>query len=86
LLLEKAVKRHSVPEQVLTDHGSQFKEQWKDWCREHGIEAQFAHPSYPQDKGKVERCIQNLNREFFQSTAEVSWVAQGSNMRVQRLV
>jgi len=28
----------------------------------HGIEPHFAHPSYPQDKGKVERCIQNLNR------------------------
>ena len=26
-----------------------------------------AHPSYLQDKGKVERCIQNLNREFINS-------------------
>jgi hypothetical protein len=24
----------------------------------------FAHPSYPQDKGKVEQCIQNLSGEF----------------------
>jgi transposase len=32
--------------------------------RQLGAKAQFAHPSYPQDKGKVERCIQNLNREF----------------------
>lgn len=53
-----------LPKAVLSDHGSQFKEQWKDWCRQHGVEAMFAHPSYPQDKGKVERCIQNLNREF----------------------
>jgi IS30 family transposase len=52
------------PKAILSDHGSQFKEQWKDWCSAHGIEAHFAHPSYPQDKGKVERCIQNLNREF----------------------
>jgi transposase InsO family protein len=57
-------KQKRLPKAILSDHGSQFKEQWKDWCREHVIEAQFAHPSYPQDKGKVERCIQNLNREF----------------------
>ncbi len=57
-------RQKRFPKAILSDHGSQFKEQWKDWCREHDIEAQFAHPSYPQDKGKVERCIQNLNREF----------------------
>ena len=28
------------------------------------IDAHFALPSYSQDKGKVERCVQNLNREF----------------------
>ena len=52
------------PKAILCDHGPQFKEQWRDWCSVHGVEAHFAHPSYPQDKGKVERCIQNLNREF----------------------
>jgi IS30 family transposase len=53
-----------LPKAILSDHGSQFKEQWKRWCSTHSVEAFFAHPSYPQDKGKVERCIQNLNREF----------------------
>ncbi len=57
-------KQRRLPKAILSDHGSQFKEQWKNWCSEHHIDAQFAHPSYPQDKGKVERCIQNLNREF----------------------
>ena len=28
------------------------------------IDAHFALPSYSQDKRKVERCVQNLNREF----------------------
>jgi len=60
-LLEKQ-RRH--PRAILSDHGPQFKEKWKRWCRQPGVEAHFAHPSYPQDKGKVERCIQNLNREF----------------------
>jgi IS30 family transposase len=53
-VLEKQKRR---PKAILSDHGSQFKEQWKNWCIQHGIEAHFAHPSYPQDKGKVERCI-----------------------------
>jgi IS30 family transposase len=57
-------RQRRLPKAILSDHGSQFKEQWKDWCSAHGIEAHFAHPSYPQDKGKVERCIQNLNLEF----------------------
>jgi transposase InsO family protein len=53
-----------LPKAILSDHGPQFKENWKMWCKQHGIEPHFAHPSYPQDKGKAERCIQNLNREF----------------------
>lgn len=57
-------KQNRLPKAILSDHGQQFKKKWKKWCRQHGIEPHFAHPSYPQDKGKVERCIQNLNREF----------------------
>ena len=52
------------PENILSDNGSQFKGQWERWCRDSGIKPLFAHPYYPQDKGKVERAIQNLNREF----------------------
>jgi transposase InsO family protein len=52
------------PRAVLSDHGPQFREGWRRWCVENGVEPLYAHPSYPQDKGKVERCIQNLNREF----------------------
>jgi IS30 family transposase len=57
-------KQEKLPKAILSDHGSQFKERWQAWCNGHHIEAHFAHPSYPQDKGKVERCVQNLNREF----------------------
>jgi transposase InsO family protein len=60
-LLERQKRK---PKQILSDHGKQFKEDWKRWCKGQGIEPLYAHPSYPQDKGKVERCIQNLNREF----------------------
>jgi len=57
-------KQKRLPNAILSDRGQQFKEKWKRGCRQHGIEPHFAHPSYPQDKGKIERCIQNLNREF----------------------
>jgi len=57
-------RQKRLPKVILSDHGSQFRENWKEWCKQHHIEPHFAHPSYPQDKGKVERCIQNLNREF----------------------
>ena len=52
------------PRNILSDNGSQFKEKWKRWCKSRGIKALFAHPHYPQDKGKVERAIRNLNQEF----------------------
>jgi transposase-like protein len=52
------------PRNVLTDSGSQFKLRWKKWCKLNGIKPMFAHPYYPQDKGKVERAIRNLAEEF----------------------
>lgn len=57
-------KLNIKPQKILSDHGAQFKEQWKNWCKEFGIETIFAHPYYPQDKGKVERTIRNLAEEF----------------------
>lgn len=52
------------PKKILTDNGGQFKEQWKLWCNEQNIEAIFAHPYYPQDKGKVERTNRNIAEEL----------------------
>lgn len=51
------------PKSILTDN-SPFKEEWDEWCKEHGIEPLHAHPYYPQDKGKVERAIRNVAEEF----------------------
>jgi transposase len=36
----------------------------KHGARIRGIEPLFAHPYYPQDKGKVERAIRNVAEEF----------------------
>ncbi|MGB7533537.1 MAG: integrase core domain-containing protein [Halobacteriota archaeon] len=60
-LLEKLPQK---PEKILTDNGPQFIEKWKRWCNENHIDPLFAHPYYPQDKGKVERAIRNVSEEF----------------------
>jgi transposase InsO family protein len=62
-LLKLLIKKHK-PKKILTDNGNQFKETWKELCNEYGLEAIFAHPYYPQDKGKVERSIRNVSEEF----------------------
>lgn len=61
-MLKPHVKGHG-PKNILTDN-KPFREGWDGWCRGNGIEPLHAHPYYPQDKGKVERAIRNLNEEF----------------------
>ncbi|MEW6034996.1 MAG: DDE-type integrase/transposase/recombinase [Candidatus Micrarchaeota archaeon] len=61
--LEKAFAMHGKPEKILSDNGGQFKDSWKEALLANVIEAVFAHPYYPRDKGKVERCIRNVNEE-----------------------
>jgi hypothetical protein len=51
------------PEKILTDNNP-FQKSWEDWCLSLEVKAIFAHPYYPQDKGKVERTIRNITEEF----------------------
>lgn len=63
--LTSALQKLNInPKNILADNGGQFREQWKKWCLENNIKPLFAHPYYPQDKGKVERTIRNLTEEF----------------------
>ena len=57
-------KLDNKPEKILVDNGGQFRDIWKSWCKESNIEAIFAHPYYPQDKGKVERTNRNIAEEL----------------------
>ena len=41
------------PKAILSDHGPQFKEQWKIWCSEHGVEAHFAHLLILKTRGRL---------------------------------
>ena len=56
------VQKHH-PKGILTDNNP-FQQSWKEWCEAQDVTAHFAHPYYPQDKGKVERTIRNVTEEF----------------------
>lgn len=57
-------KLPNKPKKLLTDNAKHFAKQWKNWCKANKIEPLFAHPYYPQDKGKVERAIRTISEEF----------------------
>jgi hypothetical protein len=61
-IIKPFIKKHK-PKNILTDN-KPFKKGWEAWCLEQGVKALFAHPYYPQDKGKVERAIRNISEEF----------------------
>lgn len=64
--LNSCIKNYTLPDSILSDNGSQFREQFTAWCTgsEREINAIHAPPYYPQCKGKVERCIRTLNEEY----------------------
>lgn len=74
--LTSAMQKLNInPVSILADNGGQFREQWKVWCIENGIKPLFAHPYYPQDKGKVERSIRNVSEEFVYLIAQFpKWI------------
>ena len=59
----KSIVEEYHPDKILTDNNP-FQNSWKEWCESMKVEAVFAHPYYPQDKGKVERTIRNITEEF----------------------
>jgi len=64
--ISKAIKdliNKNHPERILTDNNP-FQNSWKEFCKSMNVEAIFAHPYYPQDKGKVERTIRNITEEL----------------------
>ncbi len=62
--LIRSFSLYGVPKKVLVDHGPQFREMFKVWCKNQGIEVVYAPKRYPQAKGKVERDIRNFKEEF----------------------
>ena len=81
------------PEKILTDNNP-FKDSWREWCKNNNIEAVFAHPYYPQDKGKVERTNRNIAEELINiitifhkllnGQEILSWIQWFNNKRFHR--
>lgn len=68
--IKDIVDKHH-PEKILTDNNP-FQNSWDEWCKSVSITAVFAHPYYPQDKGKVERTIRNITEEFIDLLVQFS--------------
>lgn len=79
-----ALRRHGVPEQVLTDNGKVFTGRFHQppvevlfdrICRENGIEHLLTAPRSPTTTGKVERFHRTLRSEFLTGTVFPSFAA-----------
>jgi len=62
--LTRCFSLYGLPKKVLVDHGTQFREMFREWCKDHDIDVLYAPVRYPQAKGKVERDIRNFKEEF----------------------
>jgi transposase InsO family protein len=69
-VLQSAIRRAGVPEQIVTDNGREFVSTWEDsltqfgrLLADHGIEHLTSAPYYPQGNGKAEAFIKILCRE-----------------------
>jgi transposase InsO family protein len=72
LALAEALRRHGVPEEILTDNGKQFTDRFGKGgevlfdkiCRKNGITHRLTAPASPTTTGKVERFHLTLRRDF----------------------
>ena len=73
--LAAAMRRHGVPEQILTDNGKVFSNRFgiargevlfDRICRENGVKHLLTAPRSPTTTGKVERFHKTIRREFLE--------------------
>jgi len=68
-ILDKLIKIHGAPREILTDNGNVFglrskHSQFDRWCRRRGIKHIRTAIHSPTTSGKIERFFQTLDREF----------------------
>jgi putative transposase len=54
--------KYGIPKQVMSDHGTQFEEQFKEGLKEVGTKLIKARVKHPQSNGKAERAIQTIKK------------------------
>ena len=70
LVLDGAIKRYGKPEQIMTDHGTQFCAdedkiyRFREELKERGIEHIMSAVKRPQSNGKIERWFGSMDRLY----------------------
>jgi putative transposase len=69
MILDKLIKVHGKPREILSDNGSEFGNKSKHskfdrWCRRRGIKHIRTAVHSPTTSGKIERFFQTLDKEF----------------------
>jgi transposase InsO family protein len=84
LAFAEALKRHGVPEEVLTDNGKQFTARFglsggevlfDKICRRNGIAHRLTQPRSPTTTGKIERFHQTMRREWLDDAGPFASIA-----------
>ncbi|MBU0667157.1 MAG: DDE-type integrase/transposase/recombinase, partial [Nanoarchaeota archaeon] len=70
IAFEKAIRKTTIPTQILTDNGTQFTPArteagpFTKWCEERGIKHILGRVHHPQTNGKIERWFGTYKTEF----------------------
>ena len=54
--------KHGIPKQVMSDHGTQFEEQFKNALKQLKVKHIMSRVKHPQSNGKAERAIQTIKK------------------------
>ena len=79
-LAEQAFKRHGIPEQILSDHGTQFTNnrgealtEFEQFCLDNGVQTILASIGRPTTNGKIENFHGCYDKEI--------WVTKGDHAK-----
>ena len=66
IAFEKAIKKHNIPDAILTDNGSQFHVHgdFEEFCKEKNVKHILGRVHHPQTNGKIERWFGTYKMEF----------------------
>ena len=79
-LLERTVgKADKAPNCIITDKGSQYREQYRSWCREHGVRPRFGAVGQKGSIAIVERFIKSLKVEALRQV----WICSVAGLRAE---